>query len=213
MKITWIGHSCFKIEKEDYAIVVDPYEDGSVPGLKPVRENADLVLCSHEHADHNFRGGVTLSGRTKMPFSIEKISTWHDEVKGAKRGNNQIFIIDDGENRIAHLGDLGCELMPDQLQKLWNLDAVMIPVGGFYTIDARQAAGLVRRLKPRIVIPMHYRSDRDQYGYDVIGTVDEFTELMDSVTTIPGSEIETASALRAQVVVLQPKNRVKSVDR
>ncbi|MCC8164199.1 MAG: MBL fold metallo-hydrolase [Lachnospiraceae bacterium] len=207
MKITWIGHSCFKIEKEDYAIVVDPYEDGSVPGLKPVRENADLVLCSHEHADHNFRGGVTLSGRTKMPFSIEKVSTWHDEVKGAKRGNNQIFIIDDGENRIAHLGDLGCELMPDQLQKLRNLDAVMIPVGGFYTIDARQAAELVRRLKPRIVIPMHYRSDRDQYGYDVIGTVDEFTELMDSVTTIPGSEIETASALRAQVVVLQPKNR------
>ncbi|MCC8139769.1 MAG: MBL fold metallo-hydrolase [Lachnospiraceae bacterium] len=207
MKITWIGHSCFKIEKEDYAIVIDPYEDGSVPGLEPVRENADLVLCSHEHADHNFRGGVTLSGSTKMPFSIEKISTWHDEVKGAKRGNNQIFIIDDGENRIAHLGDLGCELMPDQLQKLRNLDAVMIPVGGFYTIDARQAAELVRRLKPRIVIPMHYRSDRDQYGYDVIGTVDGFTELMDSVTTIPGSEIETASARRAQIVVLQPKNR------
>ncbi len=97
--------------------------------------------------------------------------------------------------------------MPDQLQKLRNLDAVMISVGGFYTIDAQQAAELVRRLKPRIVIPMHYRSDRDQYGYDVIGTVNEFTELMDSVTTIPGSEIETAFALHAQLVVLQPKNR------
>lgn len=204
MKITWIGHSCFKIEKDDYAIVLDPYEDGSVPGLRPVRERADLVLCSHEHADHNFRGGVTLSGRTKTLFSIEKIHTWHDEVKGAKRGDNQIFIIDDGENRIAHLGDLGCELTPEQMKKLQNLDAVLVPVGGFYTIDAGQAAELVKSLNPRIVVPMHYRSGRDQYGYDVVGTVDVFTKLMDSVMEVPGSEIETTDEQGAQVVVLQP---------
>lgn len=212
MKITWIGHSCFKIEKDDYAIIIDPYADGSVPGYSPIREKADMVLCTHEHADHNFRDGVELIERTgipfNIPFNIEVIDTYHDEVRGAKRGPNKIYIIDDGETRVAHFGDLGCDLTPDQIEKLQNLDAAMIPVGGFFTIDAKQAAALVSVLNPKTVIPMHYRSDAEYFGYDVIGTVAEFAEIMESVNTISKSEIAIRKTVEptAQVLVLQPRN-------
>jgi len=209
LKITWIGHSCFKLEKDGYTIITDPYADGSVPGYAPVREKTDMVLCSHEHADHNFRDGVELIERPGLPFHVEVIETYHDEVCGKKRGPNKIFIIDDGENRVAHFGDLGCELTPEQMERLQNLDAAMVPVGGYFTIDARQAADLVCSLKPGIVIPMHYRSVKYSFGYDVIGTVDEFTEIMDNVKTLSGSELEIAStnASGPQVTVLKPRNR------
>ncbi|MCD8012305.1 MAG: MBL fold metallo-hydrolase [Lachnospiraceae bacterium] len=174
------GHSCFKLEKDGYTIITDPYADGSVPGYAPICEKADMVLCSHEHADHNFRDGVELIERQGLPFHVEVIETYHDEVCGKKRGPNKIFIIDDGENRVAHFGDLGCELTPEQMEKLQNLDVAMLPVGGYFTIDARQAADIVLSLKPGIVIPMHYRSVKYSFGYDVIGTVDEFTEAMES---------------------------------
>lgn len=178
---------------------------GSVPGLSPVRETANVVLCSHEHGDHNNRNAIELQEVVTTPFTIECINTYHDEECGAKRGMNQIFIIDDGVNRIAHLGDLGCVLEEEQLEKLRGLDVMLIPVGGYYTIDAHQASELVRNTIPRIVVPMHYRDE--EMGYTEIGTVAEFTENMDSVMTLSLSEIETTQKLRAQVVVLQPVNR------
>lgn len=205
MKITWIGHSCFKVEKDGFVILIDPYGDGSVPGLSPVRESANMVLCSHEHGDHNNRNAIKLQEAATTPFTIERINTYHDEVSGAKRGTNQIFIIDDGVNRIAHLGDLGCVPQAEQLEELKGLDAMLIPVGGYYTIDAQQASELVRKTMPRIAVPMHYRDG--ETGYAEIGTVAEFTENMDSVMTIPANGIETTEKLGAQVVVLQPANR------
>ena len=152
MKITWIGHSCFRIEQDGYAVVIDPYEDGSVQGCKPVREKADAVLCSHEHGDHNARKVVTLSGAEgkSSPFTITKLETFHDDVKGAKRGRNTIHIITDGQTKIAHMGDLGCEPEPEQMTKLQGLDVMLIPVGGFFTIDAKQAVDLVHKLAPKV---------------------------------------------------------------
>ncbi|MDO4523689.1 MAG: MBL fold metallo-hydrolase [Eubacteriales bacterium] len=209
MKLTWIGHSCFKIEKNGYSIVVDPYTAGSVPGLDAVNVSANQVLCSHEHGDHNGRAEVELieSNAMENPFRIEVIETYHDEVCGAKRGTNKIFIISDGKQRVAHFGDLGCELPEDQMNRLKGLDAALIPVGGYYTIDGRQAADLMVALKPRIVIPMHFRDDAAGFGYDVIDTAGMFTEKMDSVMTLPVSEIDTEDEQRAKVVVLQPLRR------
>lgn len=87
MKLTWLGHSCFKMESNGYTVILDPYEDDYVPGLAPVRETADAVFCSHEHKDHNARAVVTLKqDQTPSPFTITEIHTWHDEVQGAKRG-------------------------------------------------------------------------------------------------------------------------------
>ncbi len=204
MKITWIGHSCFKIEKDGYTVVTDPYGDDSVPGYAPVRENADLVLVSHEHADHNARDLVTLIRGADNPFTITYIDTYHDEVKGAKRGPSRIYILDDGENKVAHMGDLGCDLTPEQKDCLKGLDAMLIPVGGFFTIDASQAAVLIRELNPRIAIPMHYRDDELGFGYESTQTVDVFLDRVLDAKVLSVSTIETTKEQPAQVLVLRP---------
>ncbi len=204
MKITWIGHSCFKIEKDGFTVITDPYADDSVPGYKPLRESADLVLCSHEHADHNARDLVKLTKGTANPFQITSIDSYHDDVKGAKRGPSRIYILDDGENKIAHLGDLGCKLKPAQLEMLRGLDAVMIPVGGYFTIDAAQAADLIAEINPRIAIPMHFRDDKAGFGYDVTQPVDEFAARVGNARILPVSTIETTETQPAQVLILKP---------
>ena len=211
MKITWIGHSCFRIEQDGYAIIIDPYEDGSVQGIGPVREKADMVLCSHEHGDHNARKLVSLSGKDEkdLPFTVTRLETYHDDVKGAKRGPNTIHIISDGQTKIAHMGDLGCEPTARQMEKLQGLDVMLIPVGGFFTIDAGQAAGLAGRLMPKVVVPMHYRSINKGFGFDVLGTVEEFTRKMSEVKILSGSELDTEELPQAMVVVLQPRESVK----
>lgn len=206
MKITWIGHSCFKIESSGYRLILDPYEDGYVPGLKPLRESADMVLCSHDHGDHNAKNLVEITEGQSCPFTITTIATFHDEVQGAKRGPNTIHIIDDGSFRIAHLGDLGCELEEEQINMLKHLDVCMIPVGGHFTIEGKQAAELVHLIQPRIVIPMHYRDDKAGFGFDVISTVDDFAESMDSVTRPDQSFISMDDLPDAQVVILSPRD-------
>ena len=145
MKITWIGHACFKIESNGYTLILDPYEDGYVPGLKPLRESANMVLCSHEHGDHNAKDLIEITEGQSSPFTITTIDTFHDEVQGAKRGPDTIHIIDDGSFRIAHLGDLGCELEKEQIEQLKNLDVCLIPVGGHYTIDGTSGISFVEK--------------------------------------------------------------------
>ncbi len=178
LTLTWIGHSCFKLDRGDYTVVFDPYEDGYVPGCPLVRESTDLVLCSHDHKDHGASHLVKRIEGRKNPFQIQVIHTWHDDQKGALRGKNQIHILDDGTFRMAHMGDLGCELTEHEMEQLQELDLMLIPVGGYYTIDAKHAKALVEQVKPRIVVPMHYRGDG--FGYDVLGTVKEYTDLCET---------------------------------
>ena len=204
MKITWLGHSCFTVESQGYRIVLDPYKDGSVPGLAPVREEADQVLCSHGHNDHHGIECVSLRQGRPSPFTVEAIDTWHDDKQGALRGSNTIHILSDGLCRVAHLGDLGCDLTPEQKDKLRHLTALLIPVGGHFTIDAAQAKRLADELSPTVVVPMHYR--REGVGYDVIGTVEQFTTLCDDVAAYPGSELELTPQISKQTAVLNPKN-------
>ena len=206
MKITWIGHSCFKIENEKGSVVIDPYEDGSVPGLKPVRESADAVLISHGHGDHSARKRVTVTGSGECPFAVTKIETFHDPEKGALRGPNTIHLLSVDGFKIAHFGDLGCDPEPSQLEALRGLDAALIPVGGFYTIDAAQAAALVRAISPAHVIPMHYRGENSRFGFDVLTTVRDFTDRMPSVVFTGSDSLDFGAAPDAQVIVLTPQN-------
>lgn len=206
MNVIWLGHSCFRIESREAVIIADPYKDGSVPGLGNVRETADIVLCSHGHGDHCGTECVKLSGELKPEVKITKIDTFHDHHKGTHRGENTIHIIEAEGYRIAHLGDLGCQLREEQKEQLKNLDLLLVPVGGFYTIDAKEAAELVKELKPKTAIPMHYKEESKAYGYEVIGTVGQFTELMDRVTVVDGSEISMEHRPEEQVVVLSPAN-------
>ena len=204
MNITWLGHSCFKIESQGYEIVLDPYQDGKVPGYKPVRETADEVLCSHGHGDHCGVENVTLRQGGASPFTVETIETWHDDQRGALRGTDTIHILDDGRCRLAHLGDLGCELTAEQKDRLRGLTALLIPVGGYYTIDAAQAAKLADELSPTVVIPMHYRGEG--FGYDVIGPLESFIALRRDGKEYPGSELELTPDTAKQTAILKPRN-------
>lgn len=204
MKITWLGHSCFIVESQGYQIVLDPYRDGSVPGFAPVRVEADQVLCSHGHGDHSGTECISLRQGAASPFTVETIDTWHDDKNGAKRGPNTIHILSDGQCRIAHLGDLGCDLTLEQKDKLRRLTALLIPVGGFFTINAAQAKALVDELAPTVAIPMHYRGRG--FGYPVIGKVDKFTKLCGNVITYPSSELELSPQTSRQTAVLKPEN-------
>ena len=113
MRLIWNGHSCFTLETAGGTVVVDPYLDGSVPGLAPIRLRADAVYCSHDHRDHGARELVALTGE-KPDVAVETIHTWHDDQQGAQRGPNTIHIFQAEGLRVAHLGDLGCELEPEQ---------------------------------------------------------------------------------------------------
>ena len=201
MKIIWNGHSCFTLDTAQGAVALDPYGDGSVPGLAPLHLTADLVLCSHGHRDHGAREAVTLTGRP-LSLQVEELPTFHDPEGGALRGPNTIHILSAEGLRVAHLGDLGCGLTPEQSERLTGLDALMLPVGGYYTIDAKQARALADALKPRVVIPMHYRSP--DFGYEVIGPLADYLALCraDSVVRYPGNTLELTKDTPAQTAVL-----------
>jgi L-ascorbate metabolism protein UlaG (beta-lactamase superfamily) len=202
MIITWLGHACFKIESAGYAIVLDPYADGYVPGLSPLRVTANKVLCSHDHGDHGYVDAVTLErSDAPCPFSIETISCAHDDVGGTKRGMNLIHILSAEGLRVAHLGDIGCPLDEEQLAKIGKLDACLIPVGGFYTIGPAEAVALMEQLNPRVVIPMHYRSE--SFGFSNIGELSDFTRLCGDVVEYEGNSLVLDEHTKKQTAVLK----------
>lgn len=203
VQITWLGHSCFRLEYRGFVLILDPFEDDSVPGLKNIRETAHLVLCSHEHFDHNFRQGVTLLPTpAENPFGITAVQTFHDEVSGAKRGDNLVYVLQAGRQKIVHLGDLGHKLSPEQVQAIGKPDLLLLPIGGTYTVTAAEARAVADSLSPRVIIPMHYRGNG--FGFDNIGTLDEFTGLCQNVEVYPGNTFVLTPQTPAQVAVLQP---------
>ena len=179
MEITYIGHACFTVKfSTGLSVCFDPYAAGSVPGLANADAVADEVFCSHHHADHNAEGSVGKpeNGYAGPAPEVEIISSYHDEVKGAKRGTNNITKITSGNETVVHMGDIGCDLTEGQLAKIKGCDLLMIPVGGFYTIGCREAFELCSKIGPKAVIPMHFRGDT--FGYDVISGREEFVELI-----------------------------------
>lgn len=165
MDIYWYGQSCFKIKGKTATVVIDPY-DPEFTGLKlPKDLEAQLVLVTHSHKDHNFIEAVkgdslVISGPgeyEKSGVSVEGIKTFHDKDSGAERGVNTIYhLVIDGIN-IVHLGDLGHNLSEEQSSLIDQTDILMVPVGGTYTINAEGASEVVSTLEPGIVIPMHYK--------------------------------------------------------
>ena len=142
---------------------------------------------------------ITLTGK-ECGVGVEEIHTFHDPEEGKLRGTNIIHIFSAEGMKVAHMGDLGCELSAEQLEKLQGLDAMLVPVGGFYTIDAKQAKALVDAVKPRVVIPMHYRGEN--FGYEVIGPVEDYLALCDNVVKYEGNSLELTKDTPAQTAVL-----------
>lgn len=164
MVITWYGQSCFKIQSGETVIFTDPF-DKSI-GLTPPRGQAHIVTVSHQHFDH--ANVSSLSGEPLVVegpgeyetkgVSIKGIFSFHDDKEGKERGVNTIYVIEVEDMKVCHLGDLGQEKLTDeQVEKIDEVDILMIPVGGIFTVDGEQAVKIINQIEPRIVIPMHYK--------------------------------------------------------
>lgn len=199
--ITYLGHACFLLECAGYRTVIDPYADGKVPGLKNLRLEAEAVYCSHDHADHNATECVRLLPGNSAPYTVTQWVTPHDDAGGKLRGMNTVRIFDFDGLRIAHLGDIGCPLEPAWLEKLKGVDCLLIPVGGFYTIDPAQAKAIAEQVRPRVIIPMHYRTDTS--GYAQIAPLEDFTALFTHANT--ADHLALTADTPAQLLVLHQK--------
>lgn len=199
VEIIWRGHSCYEIRSDEATLVIDPYQE--VPGYRPLDLEADLVLVSHEHDDHNARDRVRLTGR-QADIQVEVLDSFHDPEGGRLRGTNKIHLVTLGGRRIAHLGDLGHPLDEAGLAFLRRLDVLLIPVGGHYTIDADEAAAIVLAVEPVLTVPMHYREG--EAGWDVTSGVEPFLAHFDRVTFHDGSSFVVGEPAPGILVLKNP---------
>lgn len=207
LAIRWLGHACFALTCDGYHLVLDPYGDDTVPGLPPLQVAANEVLCSHGHRDHCGADRVMmLLNLLHSPFTVQEIHSWHDPKQGALRGENIIRLISCGDLRVAHLGDLGHIPDEETCAALTGLDALMLPVGGHYTIGPEEALALVERLQPRIVLPMHYRSD--DFGYEEIARGEDFWSKRGDVRFAESDTLVLTRDTPGGTVVLQPGSKL-----
>jgi L-ascorbate metabolism protein UlaG (beta-lactamase superfamily) len=216
MKIKFYGHSAFMITTDTgVRIITDPYQSGSFGGALSygkITDEADIVLASHDHEDHNYtkdiKGKFTHITKTGVHnvkgLKIRAIPSHHDTSKGRERGDNLIFVVDADEITIVHAGDLGHTLEKEAIKEIGKVDILLIPVGGFYTIDAREAAKVMKDLEPAITIPMHFKTDKCNFP---ISNVEEFVKDKKGVKRAKVSEIEIKKEFlpkEHEIIVLEP---------
>jgi L-ascorbate metabolism protein UlaG (beta-lactamase superfamily) len=213
MKVKWLGHSCFLVtSKGGVRVVTDPYAVGGGIDYSPIKETADVVVVTHGHDDHNnvsavqgkpevVRGDGT---KTAKGIQFKGIATYHDASQGTQRGPNTVFCFTVDDISLCHLGDLGHVLSPGQVSEIGAVDILFIPVGGFYTIDAVVASQVREQLKPRIAIPMHFKTPKCAYP---IAGVEDFLKGKKGVRKVIGSEVEFEREdlpTAIEIVLLQP---------
>ena len=172
MKIKWYGHSAFLItSNQGVKIITDPYEPNAFGGqltYGKIKDPADIVLVSHDHADHNHTKDLPGSPqiikgaglKTSKGISFKGVATFHDPSKGSERGENTAFSMEVDGIRVCHLGDLGHVLSQKEITEIGPVDILITPVGGFYTIDSKEATQVATLLKPKVVIPMHFKTEK-----------------------------------------------------
>lgn len=165
MELYWLGHGCFRLRGRETTLLSDPCPRST--GYNIGKVAAHIVTVSHDHPEHSHLEAVTgtpkvVRGPGEYEIAgvlINGVRTYHDAQKGARRGLNTAFVIEMDDIRLCHLGDLGHVLTPDQVEALSGVDILLVPVGGGTTIDAVAAAEIVSLLEPKIVVPMHYRTE------------------------------------------------------
>jgi len=216
MKIKYFGHSAFLITTSDGTrIITDPYEPGSYDGAvkyRPINEEAGIVLVSHSHPDHNHTASISgkfqvvdQPGETVVgSVQLSGVSTFHDTSEGSERGENIIFRIEADGLSVCHLGDLGHTLGEGTAVDLKPVDVLFLLVGGFYAVGSDEADSLIAALEPKLVIPMHYKTDGADFP---IAPVDDFLSGREGVQRPGGSEVElSATDLPKGILVLEPAN-------
>jgi len=196
MRVKWWGHACFEL-RDDLTIIFDPH-DGRGVGLSPPKTKADIILASHRHFDH--ADGVDLVRKKDSEVLVERpgehqlkgvrvrgVSSFHDESSGRLRGKNVIYVVEVGDLRFCHLGDLGHVPTGEQIREIGSVDVLFVPVGGVYTIDAGGATETVEKIKPKIAVPMHYMIEGLTVG---IAGVEGFLKGKKNVRRLEKSEFE-----------------------
>lgn len=192
MDIKYLGHSSFQIKTKEARVVTDPYESGI--GMKFPKTEADIVTISHHHGDHNNVKGIAGDPLViDWPGEFEKqgvrifgYKSYHDKEKGAKRGENNLYKFEAEGIAVLHCGDLG--FVPDDafVDNIGIVNILMIPVGGFYTIDPDEAVSLIKKVEPHIVIPMHYNHPSlKQETFGELATLQTFLEKMGATDVAP----------------------------
>ena len=213
MKIRWLGHACFLITSgAGVRVVADPYTVGGGIDYSPINETADVVVVSHNHSDHNNVAAVQgkpelVKGpgtKTAKGIQFKGVATSHDASQGMQRGSNTVFCFTIDDLRLCHLGDLGHALSQAQVTEIGPVDILFIPVGGFFTIDATVASHVCDQLKPKVVIPMHFKTPRCGY---TIASVEDFLKGKKNVSRAMASEVELQRdklPIAMEIVLLQP---------
>ncbi|OGN98622.1 MAG: lactamase [Chloroflexi bacterium RBG_13_51_52] len=208
MDITWLGHSCFRIRGSQAIIITDPFPPGL--GYTLGKQTADIVTVSHPHPSHSYDEGVSGQHRlVKGPGEYEisgvlmlGIRTYHDSIKGQAKGKNTAYLMEVDGVAICHLGDIGHILSDEQVEELGNVDILMVPVGGVSTINASMAAGIIRKLEPKVVLPMHYKDAKSKRDLE---PVENFLKEMGQTQLEPRPKFtvsRTNLPLSLQVVLL-----------
>ncbi|WP_427337845.1 MBL fold metallo-hydrolase [Caloranaerobacter sp. DY30410] len=213
MKVKYLGHACFKITtNKGIRIMTDPFDE--TVGYEIPRDEVDIVTTSHDHFDHNYIKGPTgdfevvnkVGNFYVKDVPITGVATYHDKQQGSERGSNVVYIFTIGDLRVCHLGDLGHIPDSKQIEAIGKVDVLMIPVGGVYTIDADEAKEVVDLINPKIVIPMHYKTEDLKFE---LGSLDKFTKYFDNVEKVNSQEIEinkdVISNAEKKVIVLRYK--------
>jgi L-ascorbate metabolism protein UlaG (beta-lactamase superfamily) len=213
MKIKWLGHSCFLVTSTGgVRIITDPYSVSEDISYSPIKETADIVVVSHGHDDHSNVSAVqgkpeVVKGDGIKPakgIQFKGVAAYHDASQGTQRGPNTIFCFNVDDLKLCHLGDLGHVLSPGQVNEIGAVDILFIPVGGFYTIDASVASQVCDKLKPKVVIPMHFKTPRCAYP---IAGVEDFLKGKKNVRKVGDSEVEFERErlpTATEIVLLQP---------
>lgn len=182
MRIKWLGHSCFLLTSENNTkIITDPFDEKV--GYQVPDEEADIATISHDHYDHSnisaVKGNYVLvkkPGKQNVKgIGINGVSLFHDDLQGSRRGRNIAFIFDIDGIRVCHCGDLGHVLTVEQVDEIGEVDVLLVPVGGVYTLDAKGAYEIVKQLKPKVTIPMHFKTQDLSFSLD---DVDNFLKLI-----------------------------------
>lgn len=206
MNLTWLGHASFLIEDNNGTkIVTDPFDE--TVGYPLFRGNTDIVTISHEHFDHNYTALLhedvkilrNANEYQENNITIESFPSFHDEVKGAKRGPNTIFKFNFGNITICHLGDLGHMLDDEVIDLIGNIDVLLIPVGGNYTIGGEEAALLAKKINSKITIPMHYKTPQLTFELDGVETF---------LTNMKTGEKISSNSIKIEDFIEDDKNKV-----
>ncbi len=198
MKIKWYGHAAFLITSDQgIKIILDPYEPGAFGGqlsYGKIPDQADVVLVSHDHADHNDTKSLPGSpqvvkgsgSKTVKGIIVKGVATYHDPSKGSERGANTIYNLQVDGIQVCHLGDLGHGLSEKEVKEIGPVDILLLPVGGFFTIDAKEASRIVDQIKPKVVIPMHFKTEKCGFP---IASVDDFLKGKSGIKRTNTSEV------------------------